>query len=370
MIDKKIIFFPQNYNQHINFVELADNLVDRGFTNTESIKFLKIQGAFYDDKSDLIIGYEEIKINWVANKSIYRMGLLERLCNIVKNVNCLRCLSFLDDNILVVGNDGAIQRYLNNYFHLFKFYIICDTIIFPQKKIYIVYKIVFDLASKLKLSHFFPGLSFHTQNSGIFVCNENSMSLLKDRGVSSPIYVAEMPVHRKNAKEFELLKSSRTSNGNNVLYITSAYVWHRKLEEDIYQRLDIEDLISHFGNDTSWKVKIRIHPREELANYAWIEKKCSNISISHSIPLVEDLLWCDKLITAMSSVGYESRELGINTYIYRKNFGQLPKSSIYNNGFNIINSLKDLSIDKQSKDYTVSLSEREEIADRLISDCG
>jgi len=370
MIEKKIIFFPQSYNQKINFLELAGDLTQRKFVASENIKFLSVQDAFYDETPEPITGYEEIKVDWVANKSIYRMGLIERLCNIVKNIKSLRCLSFLDDNILVVGNDGSIQRYLNNYFRLHKFYIVCDTVIGPQKKIYIAYKRIFDFSSKLKVSHFFPGLGFHTQNSGIFVCNENSMSLLKDRGVSSPIYVAEMPVHRKNAKEFELLKSSRTSNGNNVLYITSAYVWHRKLEEDIYQRLDIEDLISHFGNDTSWKVKIRIHPREELANYAWIEKKCSNISISHSVPLVEDLLWCDKLITAMSSVGYESRELGINTYIYRKNFGQLPKSSIYNNGFNIINSLKDLSIDKQSKDYTVSLSEREEIADRLISDCG
>lgn len=370
MIEKKIIFFPQSDNQKINFLELADDLTQRKFIASTNIKFLSVQGAFFDETLESITRYEEIKVDWIANKSIYRMGLIERLFNIIKNLKSLRCLSFLDDNILVVGNDGTIQRYLNNYFQLHKFYIVCDTVIGPQKKKYIAYKRVFDLASKLKISHFLPGLSFHTQNSGVFVCNQNSMLLLKDRGVSSPIYVAEMPVHRKNAKEFELLKSSRSSDGNNVLYITSAYIWHRKLEEDTYQRLDIEDLISHFGNNTSWKVKIRIHPREEIADYAWIEKKCSNISISHSTPLVDDLLWCDKLITAMSSVAYESKELGINTYIYRKNFGQLPKSSSYNNGFNIINSLNDLYVDKQSKYFTDLLSERQEIADRLILDCG
>jgi hypothetical protein len=368
MIRKKLIFVPQNENQRVNFIELANEMIDRGFIDADNIIFVTIQKAFYDVILKYIIEFKEIKLDWQSTKPIYRMELLERLKNIMLNIRRLRNLTILKGNILIVGNDGAIQRYLNHFFNPSRLYIVCDTIIGPQSKKYILYKIVFDIASKLKLSHYFPGLSFHTKNDGIFICNQNSKNLLLDRGVLSPIYVSKMPIHNKNKRKFQERKSLKSSNKINILYVTGAYIWHRKSFEDCCQMQDVGDLASYFGRKSECHVKIRIHPREDVAGYAWVEKKFPNISISYKTPLIDDFLWCDKLLTAASSVAHESNQLGIDTYIYRKNFGNLPKSSTYKNGYHVIDCLSKVSHDLQPNGDSHMSEAKVDIAKTLFSD--
>ena len=344
MNDRKLIFLHQNNNQKINFLELSDYLVRNKYIEPKNITFISIDNAFYDNEQELIDKYPEIKIDWVGQKSIYRLGLLARLANLFLNLKSLKKLSIIKNNILVVGNDGSIQRFVNNYFSPEKLYIICDTVIGPQKNFYVYYKIFFSLISRLRVSHFFPGLSFHTPCDGIFLNHINSKNLLNSRSVTSPIHIVDMPLHMKNRIDFYEKKKIKVNSNNrlNFIYITSAFAWHRKYLEDSYQKKDLQDLIKFFNKNSKFQLRIRIHPREDLKEYEVFRESYPNISISYKTSLVDDLAWCDRLITAASSVAYEADILGIDTYIYRKNFGQLPKDSLYYKGYKIIKSFDEL----------------------------
>ena len=370
MNDNKLIFLHQNTNQKINFLELSYYLVRNKYVESKNISFISIDNAFYDREQELIHKYHEIKIDWVGEKSIYRLGLLKRLFNLFLNIKNLKKLSMVKNNIFIVGNDGAIQRYINNYFSPDRFYIICDTVIGPQKKYYIYYKIFYSLICTLRLSHFFPGLTFHTPCDGIFLSHKNSKNLLVSRNVTSPIHVVDMPLHKKNRIDFYEKKklSVKSNNKLNVIYITSAFAWHRKYIEDSYQKQDLQDLIKFFDKNSKFQLRIRIHPREELKQYAEFKESYPNIRISYNTPLVDDLVWCDKLITAASSVASEADILGIDTYIYRKNFGKLPKESLYFNGYNIINSFDE--IDNNFKKDNISNIQKDInfIAEQILVD--
>ena len=362
-----LVFFPQNKNQKNNFYLLCRYLVENNYLVAADIIFINIVGAFDDSADDSFKDFNEVKINWFGNCPIYKLSFSRRFFQLCINLRNLKKLCFIKKSTLIIGNDGTIQRFLINRFNPPKIFILCDTVIGPQKKILKLYRIFFLLFSFLKVSHFFPGLSFHTKCNGIFLNNARSKYLLRKRCVKSPIHVVEMPLHIKNKERFRILVSgSRNIDKNqNLLYITSAFNWHRKYQQNTYQKQDIADLIIFLRNNPSFNLKVRVHPRESVEDYLFLKNK-SKIKLSISVPLVEDLAWCGKLVTAASSVAFESKYLGIQTYIYRKNFGPLPNDHLFLDGYKIIDDLNSLKYNHITSHKVIDGNSMKFISERIL----
>jgi len=347
---KIIVFFPQNKNQEENFVELANELISlHKEINIDDFLFILVPDAFGENYSSAN-NFRKLVINWSTERPIYLLGYIKRFTNLIANRKKLKKLKWLKGNILIIGNDGVLQRYLINRIGFEKIFIICDTIIFPIKEKLKFYIPIFQFLSKLKISHYFPGLTFHTPNDGIFVSNNNNKKILEKQSIKNFIYVCDMPLHAKNRETFYNIRKLRKKTEKiSVLYVTSAFKWHKLYFEDKLQRKDLMDLCFFSEKNKDLRVRVRIHPREQLSNYSYLKTKCKDLEISGKNGLTEDLAWSDIVITATSSVAYEAQQLGILTFIYRKNFGSVQPTSIFSNGYNIIDRIDDILIKPDNK---------------------
>jgi len=345
LINRKILFLPQNANQEENFILLANNLVKKKLIQKNNIVFIVVLNAF-GSSAHSEHKYEIIQVQWESQEPIYKMKYIQRLINIINNQNKINKCIDITDNILVIGNDGAIQRLLINRFKTFKTFIVADTYISASINRGKLLRWIFQLFTMIKLSHLVPGVSYLSKSDAIFVSENYYKKLLMLHQKRSPVYNVEMPIHRNNFKEFISKKESLPKiNSKKIIYITSAFKWHRMYKEHKYQQDDIRDIINHFDNSVT--IKIRIHPRETFNDYKWIENMgLNNIQTTYNNDLITDLAWCDLLVTSMSSVGVEANNLGIPIYIYVNNFGiSYIKGSIFEDGYRIIDSLDVISQD-------------------------
>jgi hypothetical protein len=344
LIDKRIYFLPQNSNQEENFIYLSDSLIKNKLVDFNKIYFLHIINGF-GYKSQFKNKYSTINLNWESQKSIYLMNYTERFFNILKNLKITKKCKDIRNHILIIGNDGAIQRLIINKVKPSKSFIVTDTLIsnsiFRGKLI----KWLFQFSNYFSLSHLVPGVSYLTAVDAIFVAEPYYKNIIKTYYKNLLVYNVNMPIHLNNRKKYYELKKIQNDKNINIIYITSAYKWHRLFEDHLCQQQDIRDLIRNYGADKEIFLRFRIHPREDKLDYDWLKDlKIDNIDISTENTLVDDLSWCNKLVTTISSVGVEARRLGIPTYIYIKNFGRnYIKNSIFENGFNIIDDINSLT---------------------------
>ena len=108
---KKILFFPQNDSHIANMESISEWLKEQGY----GITYVDTSNI-YHQKISLGSEYHIIKIDLPLQTSFYRLSALDRMKYVYRFNKEIPDLLISEYDILIIGNDGALQRILINRF--------------------------------------------------------------------------------------------------------------------------------------------------------------------------------------------------------------------------------------------------------------
>jgi len=189
--------------------------------------------------------------------------------------------------------------------------------------------------------------------------------ILREQGKRGQIEVAPLPrMHAHHQRVRELRGESIPKN--KLLYVTGSFRWHNLEAEHEMQVQDLRDITKFAAENTDWRVRVRIHPREDEGWYqeqSWPEN-VELTTVETSVP--EDLAWASVLATARSTMAVEAELVGVPVLIYTRNFGQPSSQSIFavNSNFQLSNELETVKA-LQEKGQSCITAERSEESQRV-----
>ena len=108
---KKILFFPQNDSHIANMESISEWLKEHGY----GVTYVDTSNIYYQ-KISLGHEYHIVKINLPLHTSFYRLSVLERMKYVYRFNKEIPDSLISEHDILIIGNDGALQRILINRF--------------------------------------------------------------------------------------------------------------------------------------------------------------------------------------------------------------------------------------------------------------
>lgn len=315
-------FLIQNKYHADNFYPIADELVKAGIPKNK-ILFIHFDKVFkqetYNHNYDT---FKKIFPKIDLDLSFYRLNGFERMKFIIKNKSFFLSLIDLNpDDSLIVGNDGAIQRLFINELtkKKGKSYLLLDGNLALNKGIiFLMKKLLFKCAEFLGFSFLVPSIRGHSKVEKIFVMHDCIKQILIKEGVKSQIESFTFPRYWQLTEINKAAEEANSKNHCNILYITSAFKWHSATREHKKQLIDIKELDAYLErNKSKVKGKVRIHPRENIADYYAINLK--NTTFDNNVDYIDSLIWADVIITTVSTMAYEANLMGKRVYLYNKN---------------------------------------------------
>ncbi len=326
-----IAFVVQNETHALNFSPVIHELLKRGVSE-KSLRTLHLDTVFGMHTVDLIRVPNQELVEIDIPEPYYRLDHRRRFYWLTRNSHKL--VKLVEGvSVLVVGSDGGIQRLLANSVRKSggKVVLLLDGLLHPwpvkNRAKYIVKRELGKLLTSVYLNYLFPADVGHSGLDWIFVMNSYVKSLLTAQGVKTPIEVISLPRFDNYLSRFDRLRSRHAGASKHLLYATGAYKWHGLYRESKFQEQDITDLVDFANIHTDWRVRIRIHPRENKRDYS--REWPVNIEVSGSpISVLEDLAWASVLVTARSTIAFEAEIVSVPVLIYTRNFGD-PGSDSY-----------------------------------------
>lgn len=312
-------FLIQNKYHADNFYPVADELVKVG-VHKSKIVFIHFDKIF---KLNTTVGngYKIIIPESSLTNSFYSLNSFHRIRFIIKKRNyLLSLLNFETENVIITGNDGAIQRlYINESRKKGgKSYLLLDgNLKKNQGYNFLLRKSIHNIFDYLGFSYLVPSIRGHTKVNKVYVMHNCIKHILKEEGVKNKIETVFFPRYKSLVNSYhEVVQKKNTKI--NILYITSAFKWHSATQEHKKQLIDIKELDIYLERNKS-KVngKVRIHPRENIADYYAINLK--NTTFDNNINYIDSLIWADVIITTVSTMSYEANLIGKRVYLYNKN---------------------------------------------------
>lgn len=343
---RMIHFVIQNETHALNFEILADELVKLGVPK-ERVKATSFDRVFHlSTQSDGLPNHKPSGL--CLDVSFYRLASIDRLRWLSSVQDDLRTL-VEGDNVIVFGSDGAIQRCMANAVRRAggDAVLLFDGLLHPWPDDLVTQvkmglrRDLLRVASTLGLGHLVPGVTGHGPIDYMFVMHSTVKDILREQGRRGPIEVIKLPRMQAYQEEIKRIRGE-VPPVNQLLYVTGAFKWHSLKEEHENQKQDLEDLAQFAIDHPEWTVRIRIHPREkeeEYRNRSWPV----NVELSTGrTPVVHDLAWSSVVVTAFSTMAVEADLVGIPVMIYRRNFRQPSKSSIFSRhpNFRVITNLE------------------------------
>lgn len=329
---KKILFFPQNDSHIANMESISEWLKEQGY----GITYVDTSNI-YHQKISLGSEYHIIKIDLPLQTSFYRLSALDRMKYVYRFNKEIPDLLISEYDILIIGNDGALQRILINRFRKEKkkTVMLLDGLIsdysFSLKEIVAYSSHPFrDCLKRLKksirenivkkcasseLSPFLPGLIGISPVSDIFVIGTHSKEVIQRINSKSTVHDLGLPRFWKtfNHCNFSCQDPSK------VCYFPSAYKWHGQFREDEAQHQDIRmccELIQQINQKyaQSLQLIIKMHPRESAEDYFPYSSNYDFVRIESNLSVMECFNTCSLFLSNLSTVIIEGLTIGIPVY--------------------------------------------------------
>jgi hypothetical protein len=308
---------------------------------------------------DIISGSE---LN-LYEQSFYKLNFFQRIRYLLIVGGRLKTLPLKYD-LLIIGNDGAIQRLLNFEFHQRnrKTVLILDGLIsdysfslkdilkYSRQKLSDIKQYLKNnlskktsvLFSNSKLSPFMPSIIGAANVNVIFTIGTHSKQVLnKYANPNTKIYAHGLP-----RMSIENCTPSEKSIQNSICYFTGAYKWHGLFSYDKYQHQDIQMIIKCLKEKKNDNIKLylRIHPREDRADYKrYLEEH--NVYFDTTETAEEALTTYGLLLTQISTVIVQGLSMKRAVYSMVINFPlwKVKNSFINNESVRKIRDLKSLN---------------------------
>lgn len=321
-----ITFVAQNETHAHNFSLLAERLVAAGLPPSE-IKIIHLDRATGLNTMHHRSQWSEV-IELPTIESFYRLSGWRRVIYISQASRTL-AESVPSCKILVIGNDGAMQRKMANTVRAAggQIVLLLDGLLAPPSQGFLasarrrLKRMVFELAGAVGLDYVVPSEIGFFSSDLAFVMNDRVGEILRTVMPKVRVEVIQLPRHEWATEQFGVALSSRRKEDDAITYVTSAFLWHGSQAGHKLQLADLQDFDDFAKANPERKFRIRVHPREQVDYYyrrAW----SPNITISSSTtPLLADLANAEAVITPRSTVALEAADLGIPVLVYQRNFG-------------------------------------------------
>lgn len=341
---KHVTFVIQNENHALNSVALMDVLPQ--FEHEEiDVTFLLLDTITGLD-TEQFVGDRNVKIIPVECETpFYRQRSLSRFILVWKNRRVIR-EGVKDCDILVLGNDGSVQRLLASSIRAAggQIYILFDGLLSPRQqekfstKTYdFLRRLIFEFAKIIGVEYLAPGELGRTDVAKIFVMDTSVKSEFLRRGVKNEIEIVTMPRLTRFASVVRSLKNKeeRKSSSLRVLYITTAYRWHGLRDYEDKQKIDVNYAANSAAGVPGVALKVRVHPRDQLSDYAQLQSRGDIMFSGATTPLERDLAWCDVVLLTYSSVAYEAAVCGVPVFFSAQIFDAPSKNSYWGSSSNL-----------------------------------
>jgi hypothetical protein len=339
MINRKVLFFPQNREHLLNMNPVIDKLVADGFI----CDYLNTNNIFYQDleypKDIEKIFFSDKKLS----RSFYTISSLERLKFVYGLKDIIKEITGNYDSI-VFGNDGAIQRQFIYYAkkqnkpctmildglindpELFKF---SDIIKYSENKLMDSKEL---LSKKLVLytSRTFSGTKWSPYLPSIIACsNLNEIYAIGEFSVSAIRKYAHKGTTILNTglpRMISYFRNKPTSfipkHPKSVCFITSAYKWHGMLSYHQYQINDIllvRKCLDELYPNENYSIYIKLHPRENPKDYLQF-KNIKGLFLVENESFLDTTSNYKVLLSNLSTCIVEGINLGVNVGSLMINF--------------------------------------------------
>lgn len=330
---KKVLFFPQNDSHIPNMQPISEWLLSHGYevTYLDASKIYH-QRLLIDSK------YRTIIPSLSLEHSFYQLPNWERLKCVHRFSREVSDSLVSEYDILVIGNDGALQRVLINRFrkqkrkivllldgmisdYSFSFYDIwhCSSALMQD---------ILDL-SKIKLMRFFirqcaksmfspylPGLIGISPVSDIFVIGSHSKEVIQRVNLQAHVYDWGLPRFSQVSNEEG---SSLAISPLKICYFPSAYKWHGLFEKDKAQHQDIRlccDIIQQINQKEHLNLQflIKMHPRESVEDYYDYMNQYDFVCVESDLSVQDCFASCSLFLSNLSTVIVEGLMVGIPVY--------------------------------------------------------
>ncbi|BDV43443.1 hypothetical protein GURASL_23660 [Geotalea uraniireducens] len=340
-----IVFVVQNETHLRNFQAIIDDLILKGVPR-DIIKYISLDSVTGQSVCNNVSNVDVIGLPIKHPINFYLSGKIRRMLWLIYNYKFIAALG-KNIKVLVMGNDGAIQRILlrrvkcQNGFSI----LLLDGLLFPWQFSFSIKSIsrylkkyLFVLGELLNVDWLLPSHVGHSSVDQIYVMDDYVKKVLTAQ-VNKEIQTIILPRIRSLVSEY---CQCREHSGFNVLYITSAFIWHGEVDLAKKQWMDIVDLSEYAYNHPDVNFRIRVHPRESQDEYLKFAYPPNvNLSFKENL-LLDDLSWATVVVTSVSTVAYEAKQLNLPVLIYTKNI-DLARNSIFSDDDYYIKS-NDISI--------------------------
>lgn len=329
-----LIFIVQNETHASNFYAIIDKFLETEHTNFHVIHLDKT--THLNTLPPNPPSWSKL-LNIESEAPFYHMPRRQRVRWLLRNRKII-AESVRDANLLVIGNDGAIQKMMAERVRANggRVIMILDGLTLPWPKTLRArlgqnFHLLLNHVVKITGGSFLvPGLLGHSNLDQIFVMDKVVELELRRQGIKTPITTIMLPRFREFVDRFNEKRECRKLAGEpNFLYATSAYAWHALQADARRQAADVQDFLDVAECRHDAQFKIRIHPRDNVHAYESLRLP-KNVQLSDiRTPLADDLAWSDLLLTARSSAAYESGLVGIPCGISTARFPVPPKNSYW-----------------------------------------
>jgi hypothetical protein len=170
-----------------------------------------------------------------------------------------------------------------------------------------VRRAVLRAATRLGAEARVPGLAGHTPVDTIYTGGRFVTEAFRSQGVRAAIETTGIP---RLAPLAGLERPTAPADPRAVVYLTGSFLWHDETTLDRCQQRDLDALADALPG-RGWTLRIRVHPREELARYARFRGRAGVVVATPAeTPLWSELADAGAVITAMSTAGLEALALG------------------------------------------------------------
>lgn len=265
----------------------------------------------------------------IHSKSVnfYSMGALQRALFLVgfrfKNKHIFKSINV---SHVVVGNDGAIQKLivesLGDGLAVVDMWLDGIIDLNDRYRVNLIKIVLGRIAERLGCAYLFPSvIGAYSRIRMLYVMDKS----VKDEYSkfcrfidSDKVQVTLFPRHKllmSVARRFE--QEGGRKPIRRILYLTSAWRFHGHEKEHGFQVKHVEALLNAFESHKVYKLFVRVHPRENEADYAFVPRD----SISNFMSYEEDLCSSDVVVSARSTGLFEANKIGKSVLIYNESFG-------------------------------------------------
>lgn len=328
---KKVLFFPQNDSHIPNMQPISEWLLNNGF----GVTYIDAS-RIYHQKLSIANKYHTIIPLLSLEHSFYQLSSRKRLKYVYRFNKEISDSLISEYDILIIGNDGALQRVLINHFrkHNKKIVLLLDGVISDYslsfRDIYHYSKtpiqdtlnlwkaklkrLCIKQCARTSLSPYLPSFIGISPVSDIFVMGTHSKEVVQQVNSWANIYDWGLPRFQQHGENYSSIHSS-----NKVCYFPSAFKWHGLFAKDKAQHQDIElccELIHNINQKSNCGLQfvIKMHPREKIEDYIFYAEYYDFVHIESELSVQDCFKTCSLFLSNLSTVIVEGLAIGVPVY--------------------------------------------------------